>query len=411
MKNVQYFFWFVILIVISAACNNNSRNQPIFPGHIFEYSENLESRWISFENITGEKGQGGMANHGAKGQAWDVIPAGEAITLVDIEGPGIINRIWMTIRHRTEYDLRGLIINMYWDNEEKPAVSVPFGDFFGIGHGKTAVFENALFSSPEAQSFNSLVQMPFKTAAKIEVVNEMERPVSDIFFDVSAQFMDRWDDSFLYFHAYWHRDTLTTLAEDFEILPYIQGKGKYLGTNISVIANPKYGETWWGEGEVKIYLDGDKEWPTLVGTGTEDYIGTGWGQGVFAHRYQGNPVIDREKRKWAFYRYHIIDPIFFSDDIRVTIQQIGGSSKRDVIDMQNNGIHLIPVSIRDEPGPLKFLYKKDDLDLRDSDYPMASWVNFYRSDDWAAVAYFYLDKPSNNLQAIQNKEMRLWNLQ
>ncbi len=408
MNLLKYFLLFSISMVFVTGCNNND-SKPTYPNQIFEYSENLTTRWISFENLTGEKGRGGMANHGAKGYAWDIIPAGETITLVDLEGPGIINRIWMTIRSRTEYDLRGLIINIYWDNEEKPAVSVPFGDFFGVGHGKTAIFENALFSNPEGQSFNSFVQMPFKKAARIEVVNEMERPVTDIFFDVSLQLMDRWDDSFLYFHAWWHRDTATTLAEDFEILPFIEGKGKYLGTNISVIANPQYRTTWWGEGEVKIYLDGDREFPTLVGTGTEDYIGTGWGQGVFTHRYQGNPIADIENRQWAFYRYHIIDPIFFSEDIRVTIQQIGGSRKSEILDMLKDDVPLIPVSLRDEPGPLVYLYKND-VDLRDPVYPMDAWVNFFRSDDWAAVAYFYLDKPSNNLPAIQDKKIRISNL-
>jgi hypothetical protein len=403
-------FCFLISMILILACKNKD-NKSLYPNHIFEYSENLDSRWISFENITGEKSRGGMANHGAKGHAYDIIPAGETITLVDIEGPGIINRIWMTIRRRSSYELRSLIINIYWDNEEKPAVSAPLGDFFGIGLGRTATFESALFSNPEGRSFNSYIQMPFKKAAKIEIVNEMEHPVTDIFFDVNLQLLKTWDESFLYFHAYWHRDTSTTLTEDFEILPLIEGKGRFLGTNLSVIANPRYGNTWWGEGEVKIYLDGDRDFPTLVGTGTEDYIGTGWGQGEFAHKYQGNPIADVSKRQWAFYRYHIIDPIYFKSDIRVTIQQIGGSSKRDVIDLQNDGVPLIPVSIIGDGPRQRHVYKAEDFNLEDPDYPrMNSWVNFYRSDDFAAVAYFYLDQPSNNLPGIQDKYIRITKL-
>lgn len=407
MKSLILFLSFSLFLL--SGCRNED-DKTIYPNHVFEYSENLDSRWISFENITGEKGKGGMANFGAKGHAWEIIPAGENITLVDIKGPGIINRIWMTIRSRTEYDLRSLVLNMYWDNEEKPAVSVPLGDFFGVGLGKTATFENALFSNPEGSSFNSFVQMPFKQAAKIEVVNEMEHPVTDIFFDVNLQHLDNWDESFMYLHAYWNRDTLTTIEKDFEILPLVKGKGKYLGTNLSVVANPKYGDTWWGEGEVKIFLDGDSDFPTLVGTGTEDYIGSGWGQGVFTHKYQGNTIADMDNRQWAFYRYHIIDPVFFKKDIRVTIQQLGGARKKVVLDMLNDNAPLVPVSIRDEPGPLIHIYKKDNFDLGDSNYPMDSWVNFFRSDDWAAVAYFYLDKPSNNLPGIQDHKLRTSNL-
>lgn len=399
-------------MVCFLSCKNND-NKSIYTNHLFEYSENLDSRWISFENITGEKGKGGMANHGAKGHAYDIIPPGESITLVDIEGPGIINRIWMTIRGRSEYELRSLVINMYWDNEKKPAVSAPLGDFFGVGLGKTVAFECALFSNPEGQSFNSYLQMPFNKAARIEVVNDMEIPVTDIFFDVNLQLLEKWDESFLYLHAYWHRDTATTLAEDFEILPFTEGKGRYLGTNLSVVANPQYGLTWWGEGEVKIYLNGDREFPTLVGTGTEDYIGTGWGQGQFAHQYQGNPIADRDNLQWAFYRYHIIDPVFFNKDIKVTIQQIGGSTRRNVIDMQRNDVPLIPVAvIGDLPdNRQRHVYKKDGFDLEDPEFPgMNSWVNFFRSDDFSSVAYFYLNKPANNLPGIQDKVVRTWNL-
>ena len=244
----------------------------------------------------------------------------------------MINRMWFTISDRSPQMLRSLIINIYWDNEDKPAVSVPFGDFFGIGLGKTAVFENALFANPEGRSFNSFVQMPFKEAARIELVNESETDLPMVFYDVNLQLLKEWNNNYLYFHSYWHRDTLTALANDFEIMPAVSGKGRFLGSNISVHANPAYKDCWWGEGEVKIWLDGDSDFPTLVGSGTEDYIGTAWGQGQYINRYTGCPIADDKNRQWTFYRYHIPDPVYFKSGCRVTIQQIGGNTK-DIVQL------------------------------------------------------------------------------
>lgn len=401
----------VLITILLFSCND-PKQQTTYPSSPYEYSDNLEPRWVSFENPAGEKGRGGIENNGAKGHAYDRIAAGESKTLLDIDGPGVINRIWITIRNRSEYVLRSLVVNMYWDDESKPAVSVPFGDFFGVGLGKTIRFENALFANPEGRSFNSFIQMPFRKHAKIEIVNPMDFPVSMIFYDVDLQKMKSWDPSYLYFHAYWHRDTATTLTHDFEVLPTVNGKGRFLGTNISVVANPKYEDAWWGEGEVKVYLNGDDKLPTLVGTGTEDYIGTAWGQGQFITQYTGCTVADDEHKQWSYYRYHVLDPVYFKSDCKVCVQQIGGTQKQKVIEMQKSGVDLIPVAILgDEPQP-RNVYQKDTLiDLEDPNYPnMDSWVNFYRSDDYAAVAYFYLDKPVSNLPEIQNNKLRTYHL-
>jgi hypothetical protein len=379
------------------------------PSNIFEYSENIEPRWVSFENISALKGRGGIENNGAKGHACDSITAGATKTLLKLEGTGIINRIWITISDRSPQMLRSLIINMYWDNEEKPAVSVPFGDFFGIGLGKTAVYENALFANPEGRSFNCFIQMPFKKAAKIELVNQSNIDLPMIFFDINLQLLKRWNNSYLYFHSYWHRDTITTLEKDFEIMPAVNGKGRFLGSNISINANPEYKDCWWGEGEVKIYLNGDKDYPTLVGSGTEDYIGTAWGQGKFSNRNTGCLIADSGNLQWAFYRYHISDPIYFKTDCKVTIQQIGGNLKSRVIDLQKQKIKLIPVTIHNIPVMIP-IYKRDSsINLEDKKYPEA-WTNFYRSDDLAATAYFYLNKPTNDLPVLQSLSVRTWKL-
>jgi len=157
----------VLIVFLLLGCGRQIPDSNI-PSDPFIYSDQIEPRWSSFENIAAEKGKGGMENKGAKRHAYDIIKAGETKTLLDVEGSGMINRIWMTIRDRSEYTLRGLIVKMYWDGEEKPAVSAPFRDFFGVGLGKTAAFENALFANPEGRSFNCFIQMPFKKLVTTE---------------------------------------------------------------------------------------------------------------------------------------------------------------------------------------------------------------------------------------------------
>jgi hypothetical protein len=408
---IKFLFLFVIITICSCDSKHQSSGKPenIMPSNMFEYSDNIEPRWVSFENITGSKGRGGMENYGAKGHACDSITAGSTKTLLKIEGPGVINRIWITISDRSPEMLRSLIINMYWDNEEKPAVSVPFGDFFGIGLGKTTVYENALFANPEGRSFNCFIQMPFKEAARIELVNDSDADLPMVFYDIDLQLLKTWNDSFLYFHSYWHRDTATMLGNDFEIMPPVNGKGRFLGSNICINANPRYKDCWWGEGEVKIYLNGDNEYPTLIGSGTEDYIGTAWGQGQFCNKYTGCLVADSKNLQWAFYRYHISDPVYFKTDCRVTIQQIGGNIKDQVIELQKQKVNLIPITIHEAPKMIH-IYKKDSsVNLEDPELPNA-WTNFYRSDDLAATAYFYLNSPGNELPALQPLSVRVYKL-
>ncbi len=317
MKNSVYLIS-LFLAITGCGCigHGPEKAHNALPSGMFGYSDNMEPRWVSFENSSGEKGKGGMENNGAKGHACDSIKAGSAKTLLNMKGPGIINRMWVTISDRSPVMLRSLVLRIYWDDEKKPAVSVPFGDFFGVGLGKTAVYENALFANPEGRSFNCFIQMPFRSAARIELVNESPDDLPMVFYDIDLQLLKEWDQNFLYFHSYWHRDTATVLAEDFEIMPAVKGKGRFLGSNICINANPDYKDCWWGEGEVKMYLDGDKDYPTLVGSGTEDYIGTAWGQGQFSTRSTGCLVADSKNLQWSFYRYHVIDPIYFSNGLQ-----------------------------------------------------------------------------------------------
>lgn len=376
---------------------------------LYEIPKEVTTGWTSFENPTGAKGEGGKENKGAKGHAFNKIEAGKEIKLFYIKGSGVVNRIWMTFSDRSPEMLRSLVIEMYWDNSKKPAVSVPLGDFFGIGLGRRVPFESTLFTDPEGRSFNCYIPMPFKSAAKIIVRNESEKDLKALFYDVNFVRKEVSEET-PYFHTYWSRNTKTGLEKDFRILPQIKGEGRFLGTNIGVITGAEYEDTWFGEGEVKMYIDGDSDHPSLVGSGTEDYIGTAYGQGAFAHMFQGSPIADKENGLFAFYRYHIPDPVYFHNDIKVTIQQMGGAPQSQVVELLNKGADLIPVTIDPNGEFVKLLEKGNFTDLNDPQLP-TGWTNFYRSDDVSATAYFYLDKPTNDLPYLQPVEIRTASLQ
>lgn len=397
-----------ILFVISLfACSPQKEHQNLNGLPIYHLPENVQSRWISFENLTGAKGAAAQENKGAKGHPYDWIDVGETKTVFDVKGSGMIHRMWFTIRDRSPEMLRSLKLEMYWDNAEKPAVSVPFGDFFSIGLGKKTSFENAFFSDPEGRSFNCRIPMPFRKAGKITITNESPIQLELIFYDINYSLNLRHDREVLYFHSYWNREQKTELAKDFEILPKVQGKGRFLGTNIGVIENSVYEGSWWGEGEVKMYIDGDTDYPTLSGTGTEDYIGTAWGQGKFNHLNQGC-LIAGEEGQWCFYRFHVPDPVYFYSECRVTIQQIGGSMRQNVLGMQQKNVSMIPITINQsqDPSLIHLMDLDQPADLSDSTLYTENWVNFYRSDDWSSTSYFYLDQPYSNLPALADVNIR-----
>ena len=411
MESDRYFLLSAItLVLILFSCNpdqpktvDQTLNAPLF-----QYQE-LETRWNSFENPTSEKGKGGMENKGAKGHPFDKLKAGETKVLLDIDGMGIITRMWFTIQDRSPEMLRSLKIEMFWDGSEKPAVSVPFGDFFGNGLGRLVAHQNELFANPEGRSFNCFIPMPFKTGAKVVVTNENDTDLNMLFYDINFVKIKEWNSENLYFHCFWNRDTASTPGVDYTILPKIEGKGRFLGVNFGVIGNPVYQKSWWGEGEVKMYIDGDSEFPTLAGTGTEDYIGTAWGQGQFINRFTGCLVADTEKDQWTFYRFHIADPVMFKTDLSVTIQAMGGNMKKTVIEMQEVGVPLIPVTLQNESVFIRLLDYPQQVDLKNPEL-IDGWTNFYRTDDWSSTAYFYLDKPENQLPELEKTEIRTYKL-
>ena len=408
IKIIRLTVFLSVIILLNGSCTErNDHRETQSTWSWYSYDKSVSSGWSSPENPNGRKGSGGMSNGGAKGRAYVAINSGASAELLNIQGGGIINRIWITVIDRSPQMLRSLVLEIYWDGQDKPAVAVPLGDFFGVGLGRTASFYNAAFANPEGRSFNCFIPMPFRTGARILVKNESDIRLSHLFFDVDYQLSNGWKDDNLYFHAYWSRDTATTPGKDFELLPKLMGHGRYLGMNMGINANPLYGESWWGEGELKIYLDGDQEFPSLAGTGSEDYIGTGWGQGVFSNPYTGCLIADTKKRQWTMYRFHIPDPVFFDSAIRITLQQIGGDGKDKVLAMQKAKVPLIPVTV--DHGDSVSLLIEGKKSLNDPSIG-DGWTNFYRSDDVSATAYFYLSTPANSLPALPAVSLRTLNM-
>ncbi|MDH6306065.1 hypothetical protein M2459_002791 [Parabacteroides sp. PF5-5] len=383
MRNRFLYITFIVLMTHGG----------LFAQEVFMKREG-QTAWTSFENLSGEKGKSALENKGAKGHAFDRILAGDSCVLLNIKGAGIINRIWLTVNDRSPEMLRALKIKMYWDDAAIPAVSVPLGEFFCNGGATMVAFENCFFSNPEGKSMNTNIPMPFRKAARIVLINESDKNLSHIFYDVNLTRLKKWDDKMLYFHCYWNRENPTVLGKDYTVLPEIKGEGRFLGVSFGVNANTAYGGSWWGEGEMKFYLDGDKEHPSLCGTGVEDYVGTAWGLGAYSNWYQGCPISGKDWL-WSFYRFHVPDPVLFTESCRVTLQQIGGGPYEQVLELYKANVPMIPVTVdhSDEWKFIKLLELKKTPAMDDPDYPKA-WTNYYRQDDVSSTAYFYLDKPS-----------------
>jgi hypothetical protein len=373
---------------------------------VYEMPKGADSRLSSFENMNGIKGGGAKTNKTAKGNAWEWVMPGETKSLLDIKGQGTIQRIWLTI-DQNPVKLRSLRLQFYWDDAKKPAVDVPMGDFFGYNVGKQVAFQSVFFSSGEGRSFNCYIPMPFRTAAKVLLINEGRDQVK-LFYDIDFMFQKLYPEA-LYFHAYWNRQLTSDVGEDFIVLPKLQGKGRFLGMTVGVNTDSVYEKSWWGEGEVKMFMDGDTDYPTIAGTGTEDYIGSAWGLGKFTNLYQGCTVASDSTRQYNFYRWHIPDAIYFNKEIKVVLQQIGGWGKNEVRDLLKKGVKLKPITVDGPSGYVRLLDSPGFPSINDDKFP-GGWVNFYRVDDYSAVSYFYLNKPSSELPALAGVDMRTKNV-
>ncbi len=308
-----------------------------------------ETRSISPENFTGEKGKGGMATEGTGqraarelGRGWKVSPSvridpNQTFVMADIKGMGAIQHIWMT----PTGDNRMNIFRIYWDGEETPSVECPAGDFFACGMGAyTQVTSLAVCVNPKS-GFNCYWMMPFRKACRITMTNIDSKPMI-LYYQVDYT-LTRVLAGMAYFHAQFRRVNPLPYKQDYTIVDGIKGKGQYVGTYMIWGSNSP---GWWGEGEIKFFMDGDKEFPTICGTGTEDYFCGSYGfekfqgQGYqeFTSPYTGMPqVIMSEKQpRFGLYRWHIMDPIRFAKDLRVTIQALGWQSEGRYLPLQDD---------------------------------------------------------------------------
>ena len=328
------------------------------------YLSEARTRSISAENPTGSKGQGGMAldgtgAHAARdlGQGWKVspsiaIPARETAVLAAIGGMGVVQHIWITTHPR---NWRSLVLRIQWDGDERPAVQTPLGDFFCNGWGEYSHVASQPVAVNPYGGFNSFWQMPFRSGARVTLENLADE-AAVVYYQITYAETDVPDRA-AYFHAQWRRSNPLPYKEVHTLLDGVRSSGQYVGTYLAWGVN---NSGWWGEGEIKFYLDGDEAFPTICGTGTEDYFGGAWdfdlpGQGYtpFSAPYMGlNQVsrpdgLYRSQQRFGMYRWHVMDPVRFESDIRVTIQGLGWRS----------GGRYLP--LQDDIASTVFWYQKD----------------------------------------------------
>ncbi len=328
----------------------------------YKIPRNLVSRAISFENPTGEAGAGAREASplgvGRKGSAVRHVHDGETITLADIEGCGTIRHIWLTT-HNKPVLLRGSVIRIFWEGQAHPGVELPLGEFFGFANGQCRAFESIYHSASSTKGMNCWIPMPFLKGARIEFSNRSGHRLP-LFYQVDYTLGDEHAPDVGRLHASFRRERPTQLGHDFEILPEREGRIRYLGTVLGVLPESPL---WWGEGEMKTFIDDDAGFPTIAGTGSEDYVGHAFG--IQDESFLHNGCNFREKADDAdtgmvsIYRWHLADPIYCQRRMRMVIQQIGHRPT----------------------------YRARTIDEYKAEL-------YERSDDWSAAAFWYQAAPS-----------------
>jgi hypothetical protein len=285
----------------------------------------LDARAVSFENPTGARGAGGSRAGGRKGAPSRRLAPGETVVLADLAGPGRLRHWWMTFPPAPPEVMRALVLEVFYDGAAEPSVSVPCLDFFGLPHGRPAAYASALLAAQEGRGFNAWIPMPFRDRVRVEIGNRAARPL-ELYYQIDYTLERHPSPETGLLHVSFRRENPTRLREDFAIADGFRGPGRFLGCSVGVRVLDE--GAWYGEGEVKVYRDGDDLLPTICGTGLEDYVGSAWGLGAHTTPWQGVPLDvradgARQPDFVSFQRWHVPDPIVFLQDLRVTIQQIG----------------------------------------------------------------------------------------
>ncbi|HTO08661.1 MAG TPA: glycoside hydrolase family 172 protein [Myxococcota bacterium] len=341
----------------------------------------LDSRAVTFENPTGARGAGGQSHGGRKGAPSRRIEPGETVLLADLEGPGTIRHVWLTFPPARPERMRGLSLEVFYDGASEPSISVPALDFFGLPHGRPAAYASALLCAQEGRGFNSYLPIPFRRRIRIELTNHSARPTI-LYYQLDYTLEPSHSAETGLLHVSFRRENPTLLKRDFAIAEGLRGPGRYLGCAVGIRTLPQKHFGWYGEGELKIFRDGDGAHPTICGTGLEDYVGTAWGMGSHFAPYGGVPLDLRAPDSGpipdfvSFYRWHVVDPVIFQRDLRVTIQQIGyaaiplGASEAELESVERTNPAAGSGWLRDNPR-------------------VAAHGIAERVDDYCATAYVY----------------------
>jgi len=400
---MRAYHWLPGIVVLCALLTPNAAAQTssynglgLSMGNLSRLSH-ARTRSISPENITGEKGKGGMATEGTGaqaardlGQTWKISPSlkigpKQVLTLAEIQGPGAIQHIWMTPTGNYRFS----IFRAYWDGETEPSIEVPVGDFFACGWGKYAQVSSLAVCVNPGSGLNSYWEMPFRKSCRMTLENLDEKPMT-IYYQIDYALTEVPAEA-AYFHAQFRRSNPLPLKTDHVILDGVKGWGHYVGT---YLAWGVHNTGWWGEGEIKFFLDGDSKFPTINGTGTEDYFcgsydfdagppvtfpfnllpggppPSGYHYQEFTTPYSGLAQVIRpdghydSQQRFGLYRWHIMDPIRFDQDLKVTIQALGWRSGWRYLPLQDD-ISSVAYWYQAEPhAPFPKLPDKDYLEVQ-----------------------------------------------
>ncbi len=387
-RNIQYVYALYGLLFLA---QYSVKAQVVHPhtGNLYLMSD-AQSRSISPEHLTGEKGKGGMikledgtAKHAARelGTGWKVNPylflnAGETLTLAEIEDSGVINHIWITLPG----NYRHSILRMYWDDEKHPSVEVPIADFFATpvlhvgnenlwGSGYELKINSAMINVNPRNGFNSFWQMPFRKKCRITLENASDKKIS-VYYQVDYTLQEIPENA-AYFHAQFRRVKKLKEKEVYTMIDNVKGQGHYVG---AYVLHGSRSPLWWGEGEIKFYIDGDTDYPTINGTGEEDY---------FCGSYGYKPL-DTEGKELAYenyntlyngfykvpghdvfgqYRWHVLDPIRFKNDLKVTLQSLGWKDNGAYLSLQDDLASVVYWYQAEPHMPFPALPSKEELDM------------------------------------------------
>lgn len=274
------------------------------------------------------------------------VEAGKTLTLAELEGPGVITHIWFTLMHSSRSSLRKMVFRIYFDDFEEPCVEAPLGDFFGLGHAQVYAYASQPIAVGTHNGMNCYWPMPFARRARLTMANDGAQDCIALYYQIDYRKLDKPPADGLYFRATYRQAFPPEIGKDYVILATDGGRGHFVGCNLSI---EQMDESWWGEGDVFMFVD-DEKTPSIAGTGSEDDFGGAWCYShEFAYPYFGTPLRGRFNAKgvlehctpdlkgedlqqwrwpqawkpgdlWNIYRYHVVDPVPFDRSVRVAIE-------------------------------------------------------------------------------------------